>query len=400
MADLIALGRSGDHQALHRSADTLRRDGRWTVLTALELACAWTLAGDLDQADHLVLEADALDPSLALVPDVWGLWPPPPPAPEADPTDRQAAAALAVRYRAWRTPDVQGLWRELRPRLQADWRLVLEPPLLDQLLVLGRATVHPADPLLEPSLEAVAAALVADAEIAAEPGASHRFWQLMARLRPRWALATIRAADLALSRGELDGCARLLDQPPDDARTNPWFHDVSARYAVQIGAVDQALQAWEEAIRLTEADPTGSSLADLFDQRRREARRGPGVLQVRSLANRGDMAAANHLLERLLEDDPQWQPLRSLRDQLKPPTPHTPAAVLSIAETPSLDGEGAAADAIAQLLDRAEAYLAQRGLPIPPAQLPAVTADPSAHEQHLDAWSRQLSEFEARYALA
>jgi tetratricopeptide (TPR) repeat protein len=305
MADLIALGRSGNHDALHHAADSLHREGRWTPLTALELACAWALAGDLRRADHAYLEADQLDPSLALVPDVWGLWPPPPAAPGADPIQRQAAAELAARYRSWRTPDGPALWRELRPRLQADWRSALEPPLLDQLLVLGRATAQPGDPPLDPSLEAEAAALVADAEIAAEPAASHRFWQLMARLRPQWALARIRAADLALARGELEGCARWLEQPPAEALANPWFHDVSARHAVQTGAIDRALQAWEEAIGLAEADAANTALAAVFEQRRREARRGPGVLQVRSLANRGDTAAASRLLERLLQADPQ-----------------------------------------------------------------------------------------------
>ena len=398
MADLIALGRSGDHAALHRSAETLRRDGRWTVLTALELACAWALAGDLQQADQCYLEADELDPSLALVPDVWGRWPAPPPTPGADPAIRQAAAAVAACYRTWRTPDVQALWRELRPQLQADWRSVLEPPLLDQLLVLGRATAHAADPVLDPSLENEAAALVADAELAAEPAASHRFWQLMARLRPRWALARIRAADLALARGELDGCAHWLEQPPTDALTNPWFHDVSARHAVQVGDLEGALQSWAEALRLSQADPATVALADVFEQRRREARRGPGVLQVRSLANRGEIDAARRLLERLLEDDPQWQPLRSLREQLH--TTATPSASPPVQAAPRSAAAPLDDDALTRLLDRAAATLSRLGLPVPDPQPVSTPIDAAAAGQALEAWTHQLSAFEARYALA
>lgn len=392
MADLIALGRSGDHDALHRSAEGLRGSGSWTALTALELACAWVLAGDLHQADHAYLEADQLDPSLALVPDVWGLWPAPPPPPGADPAQRQVAAELVARYRSWRTPDVQALWRELHPRLLADWRSVLEPPLLDQLLVIGRATAHPADPPLEPCLEDDAAALVADAQIAAEPAASHRFWQLMARLRPHWALARIRAADLALTRGELEVCARWLEQPPADALANPWFHDVSARHALEASTVDLALQSWEEAIRLTQADPASAALAEVFEQRRREARRGPGVLQVRSLANRGDSAAARRLLERLLQDDPQWQPLRSLREQLQQTS--LPATAPLSVQAPQDDAN------VSRQLERAAAYLEKRGLPIPGTQPVATSVECTDAQEELEAWSLLLSDFEARYALA
>ena len=398
MADLIALGRSGDHEALQRRAETLQRDGGWNALNALELACAWTLAGDIRQADHTYLEADQLDPSLALVPDVWGLWPAPPPPPESDPGQRQAAAELAACFRAWRTPDVQALWREVQPLLQADWRAVLEPPLLDQLLVLGRATANPTDPPLEPPLEDVAVVVVGDAAIAAEPAASHRFWALMARLRPHWALARIRAADLALTRGELERCAHWLEQPPAEARTNPWFHDVSARHAVQIGEVESALQAWEEAIRLAQADPASTALAAVFEQRRRETRRGPGVLQVRSLANRGETAAAMHLLERLLHDDPQWQPLRSLQEQLRhtsPPDQQATSTAVSSRGAAPQDGDG-----FSKLLNRAAACLEQRGVTLPEGATPPTGLDAAALAEELEAWGRSLSDFEARYALA
>jgi tetratricopeptide (TPR) repeat protein len=220
----------------------------------------------------------------------------------------------------------------------------------------------------------------------------------MARLRPHWALARIRAADLALTRGELERCAFWLEQPPAEALTNPWFHDVSARHAVQIGKLESALQAWEEAIRLAQADPAITALADVFEQRRREARRGPGVLLVRSLTNRGDTAAAIHLLERLLQDDPQWQPLRSLQEQLRHASPPDQEAPLPAGSSPGAapqDGDG-----YSQLLNRAAACLEQRGVPLPEGATPPTGLDAAALAEELDTWSRSLSDFEARYALA
>ncbi len=57
---------------------------------------------------------------------------------------------------------------------------------------------------------------------------------------------------------------------------------MAARQAVAAGDVAAALDAWAEAIRIAQADPS-SAPAEIFEQRCREARRGPGVLQVRSL---------------------------------------------------------------------------------------------------------------------
>jgi hypothetical protein len=167
--------------------------------------------------------------------------------------------------------------------------------------------------------------------------------------------------------------------------------------------VAAALDAWAEAIRLAQADPASATLAEIFAQRCREARRGPGVLQVRSLANRGEPAAALELLERLLAADPQWQPLRSLREQLQqapaPPAPQPRIEPPSKAEgppAPEPDPSGFEA-----LLARATARLQALGgsLPAPDPQESAA-ADLDALAGQLNALERRLSDYEARFALA
>ncbi|MCT0210938.1 MAG: hypothetical protein DCF18_06310 [Cyanobium sp.] len=385
MADLLELGRRGHHTELAQHAAAARSSAAWSAAAALEFACAWLLAGDLRQADLAVLEADQCDPSLGLVPDVWGLWPAPP---AQEGAERQQALAWAERYRAWRRPDPQALWQQLLPRLQAHWKLALEPDLGDLLLILSRtseAASAPLDPPLQPEL----ALLVGDAEIAAEPAASNRYWQLLASLWPQWALARIRAADLALARGEVEASGRWLQEPSAAAQANPWFHDVVARHAVQRGAVDAALDAWAEAIRMAQADASTTGLAELFEQRRREARRGPGVLQVRSLANRGELEAAGALLERLLTDDPQWQPLRSLKEQLRAGLPSAAAAGPTDPPGGMAEGREAGPD----WLERATERLQALGVAPPPLS-------PLAPDADIDAITRRFSDYEARFALA
>jgi len=392
-ANLLELGRSG-------RVDALAQEACRDAAAALELAAAWLLAGDPRRADLAFLEADQLAPSLALVPDPWGLWPPAAvPAAGLDPAEQERLLALAERYRSWRQPDAQALWQQLLPQLQADWRRALEPPLVDQLLILGRASALPGAPPLQPPLEDALVGLVSDAEIAAEPAASNRFWQLLARIRPHWGLARIRAADLALSRGELEASGRWLADPPAEALANPWFHDVAARQAVARSDVAAALDAWAEAIRVAQADESAASLVEIFAQRCREARRGPGVLQVRSLANRGEPAAALELLERLLADDPQWQPLRSLREQLQQaPQPRVePPSKAEGEPAPEPDASGFEA-----LLARATARLQALGgsLPAPDPQECAAGTDLDALAGQLNALERRLSDYEARFALA
>ncbi len=403
LANLLELGRRGRAVELAAAADQARAAAGWDAAAALQLAAAWLLAGDRRQADLALLEADQLDPSLALVPDPWGLWPAPPAeagaAEGADPAARQRALEAAERVRAWRQPACQALWQQLLPQLQADWHAALEPPLLDQLLILGRASALPGAVPLQPPLQDALVGLVSDAEIAAEPAASNRFWQLLAALQPTWGLARIRAADLALARGELETSGRWLADAPAEALANPWFHDVAARQAVATGAIAAALDAWAEAIRLAQAEETSAGLAEIFEQRRREARRGPGVLQVRSLANRGDHATAHALLERLLADDPQWQPLRSLREQLQAPAPAAVAVprAVSVPESVAVPAPGLEA-----LLERATARLAALGC-TPAALAPeegAAPTDLEALAAELAALERRFSDYEARFALA
>ena len=390
MVDLLELGRYGRCRELEEQAQACRATGDWSPVAALQLACAWLLAGDLRQADLAYLEADQLDLSLALVPDVWGLWPAPDsPAPSPQ---RQQALELAERWRSMRNTTAQALWQQLRPRLLADWRLALEPEGRDPLLILGRITAQPGAAPLDPPLESELVKLVGDAEIAAEPAASCRYWQLLAEIRPAWGLARIRAADLALGRGELETSGRWLIDPPAEALLNPWFHDVVARHAVASGQVSAGLDAWGEAISAGQAKGE-PGLVDIFEQRRREARRGPGVLQVRSLANHGDTDAARQLLQRLLAEDSQWQPLRSLQEQLDQSAAPAPYQAPAPAAAP------AELEAFTLLLNRASSRLQALGHPLPE---PVAIEDPGLDgaAAALEAWSRRLSDYEARYALA
>jgi hypothetical protein len=403
-SDLLALGRRGHHEELARRMQQELSSSRATAIRALELALAWLLAGDRRQADLAVLEADRADPSLLLVPDVWGLWSVGDGAPPALTPERQHALELAELFQQWRRPDAQALWQQLLPQLKANWRNALEAPLADALLILGRATASPGAPALMPSLESELVQLVGDGEIAAEPAASSRFWQLVATIRPAWDLARIRAADLALGRGELETSARWLADPPEAALRNPWFHDVAARLAVARGDVAASLPAWAEAIRTAQAQEDTAALASIFEQRAREARRGPGVLQVRSLANCGNQGEALALLELLLAEDPQWQPFRSLREQLQvsrpPADPAQPEAAASLPAAGPPSGpspsEGASFPA---LLERASARLRAVGLTVP-CPTPEPVADLPALAKELVELELRFSDYEARFALA
>jgi hypothetical protein len=168
---------------------------------------------------------------------------------------------------------------------------------------------------------------------------------------------------------------------------------VAARQAVARGEIAAALDAWADAIHTTQAQSDSASLAEIFEQRRREARRGPGVLQVRSLANRSELPAALVLLERLLADDPQWQPLRSLREQLQAsPAPVPPAAI-----TPGAVPQPAGIDA---LLEAAMARLRALGAPMSEqASTVAWSGDLDAVAEHLSQLERRFSDYEARFAL-
>jgi hypothetical protein len=169
------------------------------------------------------------------------------------------------------------------------------------------------------------------------------------------------------------------------------------------GEIAAALDAWADAIHTTQAQSDSASLAEIFEQRRREARRGPGVLQVRSLANRSELPAALVLLERLLADDPQWQPLRSLREQLQtspapvPPVDMAPVDMAPVDMAPAATSQPAGIDA---LLEAAMARLRALGAPMPEqASTVAWSGDLDAVAEHLSQLERRFSDYEARFAL-
>jgi hypothetical protein len=124
---------------------------------------------------------------------------------------------------------------------------------------------------------------------------------------------------------------------------------------------------------------------------------------VRSLANRGESAAARALLERLLADDPQWQPLRSLREQLEA-APVVAAAEALVSIAPVAAPLPAPLAGLEALLERAAARLASLGataVPVAAAEAEACApADLDGFAAELAALERRLSDYEARFALA
>lgn len=395
------LGRYGDGLQLDELAARLRPTEQWTAQLALRLSVSWLLAGDGRAADRAFLEADRLDPSLGLLPDPWGLWRSNPPFdPEApEPVQPGPEAKLVASFQRWRWLEPEALLSHWHEHASADWRWALTPEGLDGLALLVRHRQA-----LDQSLEGLLVQLVPEAEIAADPGQAMRFWGFLCDIWPDWAYARLKAADLALTRGQLEQAGLWLEQAPEADQANAWFWDLRARQALATGHSRQALDHWGEAVRRAlagneagneagdqgPADGEAEKLAELFRQRRREARRGPALLEARSLLNRGQVAEARFLLEHLLEQDPQWQPLRVLHDQ-----------ALQAAEAESSAGSPgkpatAPIDRFAALLDRAAA---RHGIALPP---PAPETDPSpeAAQQHLDRFARALSAAEARLALA
>ena len=368
------LGRYGLAEQLQEWVGRLRASPHWDAALALEVSSAWLLAGRPHEADLAFLEADRLDPSLALVPDVWGLWPAS--AVAAGPTpeeQRPAVGELASWIRRWREGDPRVLEAAWRQTAQLDWTAVLDGPSLDELALLLRR----GEALTE---------LVTEKEIEASPNQALRFWGVLTDIRPDWSHARIKAADLALAVGALERCAGWITTATPDIQTSPWYWDIAARLALDTGAIALALDHWGQA--LAGADP---ELAEVFRQRRREARRGAGVRQVRALLDRGDIPAALALVQRLVADDPEWQPLRSLLQQAEAAA----APVAAIATDPA--GESAPLP-FARFLAQAAA---RSGIPLPPATPgPAgATHDLETCRQDLQRFARILSEAEARFAL-
>jgi hypothetical protein len=132
---------------------------------------------------------------------------------------------------------------------------------------------------------------------------------------------------------------------------------------------------------------------EIFRQRRREARRGPGVLQARRLIERGDSAGARTLLLQLVEQDPQWQPLRALLAQVDQPAPAAAAPGRRTAQ------EGGPEAALARFSAFLERIAGQRSLSLPAASA-APAGDLHSQGERLEAFAASLAAAEGRLALS
>jgi hypothetical protein len=388
-AELRWLGRFGRVEVLRQRATILRAAPAWKARWALQLAVALRLAGDPLAADGLILEADRLEPSLALLPDPWGLWPAPAAAGVAGEKAPEATRAreLLQQLGAWRWLEAGALEQSWIERARSTWQQGLDDEALDQLALVLHRNQAGGEAFQQQLIQ-----LVGDAEMTAHPEAAAAFWGLVADAQPEWAYAVLKAADLALQRGQLQRCAAWLHQPAGALAANPWCHDLSARLALADDRIGDALQHWGEAIaRCSEAGEAGHpELIEIFRQRRREARRGPAVLHARSLLDRGHTAQARELLLQLVEQDPQWQPLRTLLAQ----TERTAGAAATAGPTNPAEPETRLSHFQAFL----ERIAAQRQLALP--ALPSAPASSlDTLQQGLDAFAASLADAEGRLAL-
>jgi hypothetical protein len=104
------------------------------------------------------------------------------------------------------------------------------------------------------------------------------------------------------------------------------------------------------------------------------------VLQARSLLNRGEPHRAISLLETLLDQDPQWQPLRSLLEQAR----QNGGSAGSAAITPS-GPVGARSNDLERLEARLQQLAGRACLPWPP---------PLGDEPERDGSQRDAAAFE------
>lgn len=359
-----------------------REGGDWNVVRALHCAHLWLAAGLPDLGDDLVLEADQLAPRAGLIPDWWGLWPK---------DDGNAADADQVDPQERRARELAGLYLDLRhtpPQvLLEQWREAVgtRPERLDEpaLQLLLGVVIH-GRALMELELEQALAETVGEELVTREPGLAFRLFDPLCERLPGWGYARLKAADLALQHGELERCQAHIAAACEEQHQLPWLHDIDARLALARSDVLAALAAWQRAIEVASCE---AELVELFRQRAREARRGPGVLQARSLLSRGDAAAAITLLEALLAQDPQWQPLRSLLEQARP-SPAARGGASSQVESAIGAGAGATADDLARLQARLQALAERAGLAWPPdaahaGTTPTTEPDPAGFAQFL-----------------
>ena len=304
--ECVAAALAGRKQALSKFQDEKRRSDCWTASEALKLAHLWLVAGQEEVGDDLVLEAQELLPEVGIVPDWWGLWPS---SPELNACHGEVVALAESYIKLRHLPPLEA-WTAWLDPIQADRSRCGEAALqlLLALVVSGRAG-------LPGTLESALEQLFGEDFVAAEPALALRVLDPLCERIPNWNYARLKAADLSLQRGELERCGYHLEQALEQQWQLFWLQDIAARHALTKGNVAQALEFWKQAISLCSGGE--SSEQEIFRQRALVARRGPGVLHVRSLLNRGLTSEAVELLELLLEQDPQWQPLRSLLNQVR-----------------------------------------------------------------------------------
>jgi hypothetical protein len=237
----------------------------------LALAIGLWLAGETGRADDLLIERDARQPELGLVPDPWGLLEDRPPAPP----EAQGLQELLQRYLALRHGGDPGaalsLFRErLQQALDADpataWRRLLEPPCLG-LLALLLAPAGAAEQLraqLEPPLMET----IGEAVVASDPDQALLFWSGIVRRCPGWDYARLKTADLSLQCGAHQHAQAVLAAATEAQQANPWLHDIQARLALAQGQATLARDSWDQAISAAAGDP---DLVELLRQRRRDA---------------------------------------------------------------------------------------------------------------------------------
>jgi tetratricopeptide (TPR) repeat protein len=366
----ITAALAGSRRSLEEIVAHQRAAGPWNAPLALRCAHLWLAAGWPGQGDDLVLEASDLAPQAGLIPDWWGFWPDHPEEgatanAASDPQDQTQltqARELGQSYLLWRHLAPLEGWKIWLQAMQGDRRRIDEPAMRLLLgLVIARRQWLPGP--LEPTLEK----LFGEDEDLSErhPALAWRFFDPLCERLPQWSYARLKAADLSLQRGDLERCRQHLDGASDAQWQLAWLHDIAARRALAEGDVEGALAGWQRAIeRCNTGDAPQESQAEvveIFRQRAREARRGPGVLQARSLLNRGESQAAICLLETLLDQDPQWQPLRSLLEQAR----LNGGSAGTTAITPS-GPVGAVSNDLERLEARLEQLADRAGLPWPP----------------------------------
>ena len=357
-ASLIWLGRYGRKSLLMSKSERITRHPDWGPLLALQLAWALRLCGDSIAADRWILVAHRLDPALGLIPDPWGLW--------SGEVARDVSPLPAEDQQ--RVKDLLTLLRDMRWQQPCfpfsplpDWRGDWQDTQLDgfALLLAGTASEQ------RLSLQQALMAAVGEGEIATDTAAALRWWSFLAEAWPEWAHTRLKAADLALASGDLHSCGHWLADPSADLVASPWFFDLAARLALASGDLAAAMEQWGLAMaKSAEGDSSWRELAEIFRQRRRDARRKDGPNCVRALFRSGDTAAADRLQALLIQQDPQWQPFRALERELSPGDAAVapPAPATGQVGAPEPGGAAHAESSIERFATFLESSAAQAGL--------------------------------------